>query len=137
MKEICGSRQTLDHTQAEDKITWLKSISKGELLHGLSAIPVTSIIQKIGKDIVQRVPTVSRHRTICERAREEKVQPGVFYNKVDKAVGVGLLCRTSHNVMPREHLYGQKESSFHIDFVRRTETNLVNSEEAATRPSLS
>ena len=40
--------KTLDLTQVEDKITSLKIIAKGNLLHGVSAIPVKSILQNIG-----------------------------------------------------------------------------------------
>ena len=32
--------KTLDHTQAEETITSPKPIAKGDLLHGVSAIPV-------------------------------------------------------------------------------------------------
>ena len=48
------SSPKLDHTQAEDKITSLKIIAKGDLLHGVSAISVKSILQTTGKCIVKR-----------------------------------------------------------------------------------
>ena len=49
---------------------------------------------------------MSRGRTICDRAPEEKVQPWELYNKVDEMVEVPMLCRTSNSevVQIRQHL---------------------------------
>ena len=44
----------LDLTQAQDKISLLNVIPKGDLQHGVSAMPVKWSLQKIGKYIVKK-----------------------------------------------------------------------------------
>ena len=86
----------LDDTQAEDKITSLKFIAKGDRLHGVSAIPVNSILQKIGKNIV----TNFRLARVAERfvkERKKKSPTLELYNNVDEAVEVRMLCLTSNS----------------------------------------
>ena len=58
----------MGHTQEEEKITSLNFVAKGKL-------PVNSILQYIAKN-GQEVPTVSRRRTCCESAREERSNVG-------------------------------------------------------------
>ena len=53
--------KTLDLTQAEDEVTSLKFMAKGDLLHGMSAIPVKSSFTEI---------EVSIRRKVCERTRQ-------------------------------------------------------------------
>ena len=72
-------------TPAKDKITSLKFIAKGDLLHGVSASPVKS-----GKE----VPTVSYRSKICEK-REKRFRRWESYNKVDKTIAVRTLCLSS------------------------------------------
>ena len=43
------------------------------------------------------VPSVSLHRTICEKSERRKVQPWELNNKVDRAVEVRLLCLASNS----------------------------------------
>ena len=61
--------ETLDHTKAEEEIPSLKVIAKGNVLHGISAIPVKSISQKIVKNIVKKKNRLSR---VAERFVEER-----------------------------------------------------------------
>ena len=59
----------VDLTQAEGKyVTSLKRIAKGGLLHGVSAIPVKSIEQKIVKNIVKKC----RLAGVTERLLKER-----------------------------------------------------------------
>ena len=58
--------ETLDRTQAEDKVTSLKFIAKGDLLHGLSAIALKNVFTENWVDYCQEIPTGSRRRTMCE-----------------------------------------------------------------------
>ena len=44
--------KTLDHTQADDQVTTIKFIAKGDFLHGVSAIPPTAMLQTSAKNIV-------------------------------------------------------------------------------------
>ena len=52
--EYSVSREKMDHTQAVEKITSTKSVAKGDLLHGVSAIPVKSIVLTIDKTSVNK-----------------------------------------------------------------------------------
>ena len=87
--------KTLDYTPAEEKLTVLKFIAKPyarDVSH-----PSDINFTENWREYCQEVPTVLRHRTICERAREEMSNLGCFYNKVDKVVEVRMLCRTSNS----------------------------------------
>ena len=61
----------LDYTRADDEITSLKIITKGDLLHGVSS----EINFKENRE------ECSRRRTICERAREEWSNLGIFFQQ--------------------------------------------------------
>ena len=79
--------KTLDHTQAEDEITSLPFTAKGDLLHGVSAIPVKSILQNLWKTTARKF----RLFRVSERfvkVRKERSHFGSLYNKVDKVVEV-------------------------------------------------
>ena len=67
--------------------------AKGNFLHSVSAIPVRSILWNIGKTVVKkfRLPRVAA-RFVKEREKKGDTE---LYNKVDKAVEVRMLCRTS------------------------------------------
>ena len=86
--------KTLDHTQSEEQITEIQS--EGAFLHGVSAIPVTSIVAGKIWEYCQQVPTGSRRRTTCDRARQARSDLGNYtFNKVDTAVEVRMLRRAS------------------------------------------
>ena len=61
--------KTLGRTQAEDKITSLKFIEKGDFLHGVTGIPV--IFQQTGKNVVSKF-RLSRVAQRFVRKREKK-----------------------------------------------------------------
>ena len=84
-----------------DKFAYIQS--GGDLLHGVSAIPVISMSSpllfsspllsfQIGKNIVKKF----RLSRITEQFVKGRDQPWKLYNKVDKAVEVRVLCH-SHN----------------------------------------
>ena len=80
--------RTLDHTQAEDKLTSLKFSAKGDLLHGVSAIPLKSILQKIVKHSVKKF-RLSRVTEPFVKEREKKGPTlGTTQKKANKAVQV-------------------------------------------------
>ena len=91
--------KTLDHTQAGE-ITSLKFMGDGNLLHGVSAIPVKSILRKLGKDIVERF----RLARVAERSVKER-------EKKDHTLGitcqggevVQILWKQTWNLLARLH----------------------------------
>ena len=83
---LWSSPKKLNLTQPEDEPHFVNFTAKGNFLHGMSAIPMKSNLHNCVENC-HEVPTVSRHRTPCERAREERSNLGT-YNKVDKAVEV-------------------------------------------------
>ena len=84
---LWSSPKTLDLTQPEDEPHFVKFYCEGKL----SARNVSySNENKFTQNCLENcheVPTVSRRRTPCERAREERSNLGT-YNKMDKAVEV-------------------------------------------------
>ena len=80
-----GWAKTLVRVHAEEKITALKFSAKVDLLCGVSAVPVKSLLQNVGKKYCQEVPKGSRHRTLCERAREERFYLGWRSTESDEA----------------------------------------------------
>ena len=60
--------KTLDHTQSEEQITEIQS--EGALLHGVSAIPVTSIVARKCGNIANKfrlARVAERHVTGCDK----------------------------------------------------------------------
>ena len=75
--------KTLEVLQAEDKITLVKFMVKGSIVHGMSAAQVKSMLyRKVGKIFEKSI--VPYRRKIFKENERRKVRPWAFYNKVDK-----------------------------------------------------
>ena len=69
---LWSSPKTLDLTQPEDETHFEKLTAKGNFLHGMSAIPMKSNLQKIVWNIVKKF----RHTRVAERLVKEREKKG-------------------------------------------------------------
>ena len=63
--------KTMDHTQAEAKVAWLK-------FHCGGRPSARNVSDSSEINYCPTVPPGSRRRTICERAREQRFKLGIF-----------------------------------------------------------
>ena len=76
-----GNNCAFQHTE---RSTLLSFRAKGDLLQGVSPIPVKSILKKIGNDMCQKFPTVSYRKKMCERKRKERFDFGNYATRRTK-----------------------------------------------------
>ena len=85
--------KTLDYTQA-GKVTSLEFRAKGDLLHGVSAVPVRSSVKTKWWKIVNKFQLL---RVAASFVKErEKVTLWGLHNRMEKTVEVRMLYRTSN-----------------------------------------
>ena len=66
------------------KITSENFFAGGDLLRSVSAIPIKFIPQRNLEECREEVPTVTLHRTVCERTREERSHLGNYTTRRTK-----------------------------------------------------
>ena len=95
-KKSVAVAKTFDVTQEGKEIASLKFRVKEDFLHGVSAIPVTSILQKVRKQIVNKFRHLASRHDLFKSARRNATR-WVFFNKVMRMVEAPTLCHMNNS----------------------------------------
>ena len=115
--------KTLDITQAGKEATSLQNRPKVDLLHGVSAIPVRSILQNVGQEVTKKF----RPPRVAKRFVQERERRGHASGLVQRGERNGDKNGRSPNALPHEQLGSFAELvEANMDFARQHALDLCN-----------